>query len=113
MNTSESLLYSGTHKGNLVIWNINSIHPLPEKVIFDRTAIDKEGLRFVHVEGSKEIMVRDLNFHEEEFIKMNELESEIEGVAFHQGKVILLLKNGVHWDLQKKKEYHFGKDEEI
>ena len=58
-------------------------------------------------------MIRDLNFHEEEYIKIFDLDSDIEGVAFYHGKIILLLKNGVHWDLARKKEYHFGRDDEI
>lgn len=64
-NPSEDLIYSGTKEGNLLIWNANSIHPTPEKVKFDRIAIDKEGEKTVHVEGSKDILLRSLNYHEE------------------------------------------------
>ena len=97
----------------MIVWNLNSIHPAPEKVCFDRVAINKEGDKTVHVEGSHEIMIRDLSYHEEEYIELRELESEIEGVAWHQNKVILLLKNGIHWDINRKKEYHFGRADEI
>lgn len=47
-------------------------------------------------------MIKDLHFHEEEYLKVEEINYDIEGVTFYRGKIILLLKNGIHWELGKR-----------
>lgn len=53
LNIGENFLYAGTKRGNILSWNLNSIHPTPEKVVFDRLAIDKEGEKTVHIESAR------------------------------------------------------------
>lgn len=51
----------------------------------------------VQIEGPRDLLIRDLHFHEEEQIKVKEINYDIEGVTFWKGKIILLLKNGILW----------------
>lgn len=37
---------------------------------FDRIAFDEEGLKVVQIEGPRDLLIRDLHFHEEEVIKV-------------------------------------------
>ena len=53
LNIGETFLYSGTKRGNILTWNLNSIHPSPEKVVFDRMAIDRDGEKTAHIENSR------------------------------------------------------------
>lgn len=68
-----------------------------EKVEFDRLAYDEEGMKLVQIEGPRDLLIKDLHFHEEEYLKVEEINYDIEGVTFYKGKIILLLKNGIHW----------------
>lgn len=112
-NNSESIMYMVTSTGNVIIWNLNSIKPQQEKVEFDRLTYDEDGNKVVHIEGPRELLIRDLQFHEEEYINMKSLPSPIEGVTYYKGKLVLLLKNGIHWDGEKNKEFMFGSEQEV
>lgn len=68
-----------------------------EKVEFDRLAYDEEGMKLAQIEGPRDLLIKDLHFHEEEYLKVEEINYDIEGVTFYKGKIILLLKNGIHW----------------
>jgi len=56
----------------------------------------------VQIEGPRDLLIKDLHFHEEEYLKVEEINYDIEGVTFYRGKIILLLKNGIHWELGKR-----------
>lgn len=70
---------------------------------FDRLTFDEEGNKVVHIEGPKELLIRDLHFHEEEYVHVKDVPSPIEGVTFYKGEIIMLLKNGMHWEFKKNK----------
>lgn len=41
---------------------------------------------------------------------MKDLPSSIEGASYYRNCIVLLLKNGMHWDLKKSREYTFGEE---
>ena len=107
-STGENLLYMSTQTGNIVVWNLDSISVKNEKIEFDRLTFDEEGNKVVHIEGPREILIRDLHFHEEQIINLTDLPSPIEGVTFYRGELIMMLKNGMHWEMNKNREFFFG-----
>lgn len=61
----------------------------------------------MQIEGPRDLLIRDLHYHEEEVVKVKEVNYDIEGVSFWKGKIVLLLKNGILWELGKR-EFSFG-----
>lgn len=63
LNEDESLLYVGSSQGNVLKWNLNSVHPVGKKVEFDRKAMDADCSRVVTVESGRSLVIRDLLYH--------------------------------------------------
>lgn len=103
-------MYVATKQGNVIGWNLNTLKPKKDKVIFGRLAFDDDGNKLVQIESGKELLIRDLHYHTEEVSRIVSLQSDIEGVTFYKNEIILLLRDGSHWDVDKNKEYKFEDD---